>query len=137
MADYQEAAVNNIGSRIRLARRQAGLTQARLATRMNTSFQTISQWERGDRNPGIKTLRRIARAIGCDLFDLIGETSPEGSSETAISVPKAVLQQLLIDGPAGFIRFVVEQYPTCVMDYLASLETNCDQQPNPVKEDRP
>lgn len=132
---FGEAAVNNTGSRIRLARRRAGLTQEHLASRMNIGFQTISQWERGYRNPGIKTLRRIASAIGCDLFDLIGDPLSEEIPETAISIPKAVLQHLLIDGPTGFIRFVVEQYPTCVMDYLASLETNCDQQLNPTKED--
>ncbi|WP_416137913.1 helix-turn-helix domain-containing protein [Halomonas sp. HK25] len=48
-------------------RQQAGLTQEELARRMHTQKGNISRLERGDSNPGWKTLQRYARACGFDL----------------------------------------------------------------------
>ena len=49
------------------ARSQAGLTQAQLAARMNTSQSVVSRLESGQAHPSTKTLERIARATGTRL----------------------------------------------------------------------
>nr|WP_290988109.1 helix-turn-helix transcriptional regulator [Halomonas sp.] len=48
-------------------RQRAGLTQEELAQRLHTQKSNISRLERGDSNPGWKTLQRYAQACGFDL----------------------------------------------------------------------
>lgn len=60
-----------VGERICAAREKMGLTQLDVAQRMGSvSYQSVSQWERGSRNPKIESLERLAEAIGCPLSDL-------------------------------------------------------------------
>lgn len=58
-------------SKIAQARMAAGMTQQQLAECIGVSWQQISNWERGDRNPKLGALQRIAEATGCKLEDLI------------------------------------------------------------------
>ncbi|WP_438455909.1 helix-turn-helix domain-containing protein [Vreelandella venusta] len=48
-------------------RQRAGLTQEELAKRLHTQKSNISRLERGDSNPGWKTLQRYADACGFEL----------------------------------------------------------------------
>lgn len=48
-------------------RQRAGLTQEELAKRLHTKKSNISRLERGDNNPGWKTLQRYADACGFEL----------------------------------------------------------------------
>ena len=43
------------------------ISQKDLAAKIGVSFAQISQYERGDRNPKIETLMRIADALGLDI----------------------------------------------------------------------
>ena len=52
---------------IRDARREAGLTQAVLATRSGTSQATLSSYERGRKDPSATTATRILAAAGWKL----------------------------------------------------------------------
>jgi|ERR1041384_387103 transcriptional regulator with XRE-family HTH domain len=52
---------------IRMARRQAGLTQDALAKRAATSQAAISSYESGSRSPSVETLSRILAAAGFEL----------------------------------------------------------------------
>lgn len=63
----------NTGELIIKARRTAGLTQKDVAGVMGISPQALAQYEKSRRRPKPATLRRIAEAIGCTLFDLIGD----------------------------------------------------------------
>jgi predicted transcriptional regulator len=53
------------------ARRQAGLTQAEVATRMGTKTPAVARLEAGGGNqhhsPSVNTLRKYAQAVGCRL----------------------------------------------------------------------
>lgn len=50
------------------AREAAGLTQAEVATRMQTKAPAIARLEGGGRHsPSILTLRKYAEAVGCQL----------------------------------------------------------------------
>jgi transcriptional regulator with XRE-family HTH domain len=52
-------------------RQRAGCTQAELARRTGLSQSSISQIEQPVRQPRLDTLRRIAKALGCDVSSLI------------------------------------------------------------------
>lgn len=55
------------GYLLRLAREDAGLTQAALAERLGVSQQAVAQAERWSANPTVELLRRWAEACGLTL----------------------------------------------------------------------
>ncbi|MFR3728392.1 helix-turn-helix domain-containing protein [Lacrimispora sp.] len=59
-----------IGDNIRKFRKEKNLTQKQLGDLLDMSEVMIGQYERGDRNPKIDTLRRIAKALNVELYDL-------------------------------------------------------------------
>lgn len=61
-----------IGKRIQEIRTQRGMTQEALAERINISKSSISEWEACKRVPQMKTLRKIAEALGVDVWEIIG-----------------------------------------------------------------
>lgn len=64
-----------IGRHIREYREKNGLTQKQLAEKLYVSDRTISRWERGNGLPDIDELPRIARLLGMNLNELVGEPS--------------------------------------------------------------
>jgi transcriptional regulator with XRE-family HTH domain len=54
-----------LGRNIRALRAQRGLTQEALAEKASLDPTYISGIERGVRNPGIKNIARIAKALNC------------------------------------------------------------------------
>ena len=60
------------GKRLRILRKQAGLTQDQLAESINVSVETVSNMERGIHGPKFDTLEKIANVMGLEvktLFD--------------------------------------------------------------------
>ena len=63
----------DVGSRIKRAREQAGMTQAELAEKACVKQARISLWESGKRQQmSLEHLRSIARALGVSADFLIG-----------------------------------------------------------------
>lgn len=60
-------------SRIRQARRRAGLSQEELAEASGVSPATVVQAELGNRQPQGRTLRKLAAALGAEVAELIEE----------------------------------------------------------------
>lgn len=60
------------GQRIKIARKNAGMTQSELSSKLSIPYQSISQWERDLRNPKRETLQRIADALGVSVDYLLG-----------------------------------------------------------------
>jgi transcriptional regulator with XRE-family HTH domain len=58
-------------NRIKEVRKQKGITQKELASRLGVVPSAISQFESGDGNMKIETLEKIAVALGCEFSDLI------------------------------------------------------------------
>jgi len=55
-------------SRIRLARRAAGNTQAELARQLKVSRSAVAQWERADGSkPSAANLEKLALGLGCSF----------------------------------------------------------------------
>lgn len=58
---------------LRVVRRAKEVTQAELSEKSGVSVSTITDIERGARdNIEITTLMRLAKALDCDLDDLVG-----------------------------------------------------------------
>ena len=56
------------GHLIREARRQAGLTQAELAKKLQTAQPNVARWESAAISPTVDTLVRVLAACDCDLL---------------------------------------------------------------------
>lgn len=63
--------MNEVGERIKQARTSKGITQKELAERIGVTQQNLAQYERGKRNPKIKTIKRFAQALNIPLMELI------------------------------------------------------------------
>lgn len=64
--------LSKFGEHIRKLRTERGLSQTELAFRGNFDRNYIGMVERGERNPSLKNLRRIAKALDitlCELFN--------------------------------------------------------------------
>jgi len=67
----------NIGGRLRVARKKAGLTLDMLAKTSGVSKAMLSQIEQNKANPTVVVLYNVATALNMDMGDLLGETGPK------------------------------------------------------------
>ena len=72
----------NFGRYIANARRNAGLTQQDLATRLNVTNTAVSKWERGLCYPDITILEKLAQALGLTLSQLLSSESNSDIAQT-------------------------------------------------------
>ena len=75
-----EKTINELGGKIKEARKSAKLTQKDLSFRAGMSQQQLQQYETGKRTPKFDTLKKIADALKVDVFDLL----PASEQETVI-----------------------------------------------------
>jgi transcriptional regulator with XRE-family HTH domain len=61
------------GSRLRAARRAAGLTAEQVAEAVGRSPWAVWRWERGVAQPGISLADSLADAVGVSLPDLLAD----------------------------------------------------------------
>ena len=64
---------NQIGSNIAAYRKQAGLTQAGLAEKLNYSDKAVSKWERGESVPDVMTLVQLAELFRIPVGELLAD----------------------------------------------------------------
>lgn len=62
--------LKHLGARIKQLRKKLRLTQEELAERCGIHYKFLGGIERGDQNPTIKVLGKIARALNASLADL-------------------------------------------------------------------
>ena len=60
--------------RLKELRKKKGMSQLRLATDLNTTQNTISRYETGEREPGIDELIKIADYFNVSVDYLVGRT---------------------------------------------------------------
>jgi len=68
--DPRQEVLRRLGERVRVRRRERGLTQESLAEALDISVAYVSLIERGDRNPPFTTVVAIARALGIPAREL-------------------------------------------------------------------
>lgn len=71
-----ETLKNQIGIHIAAYRKQAGLTQAGLAEKLNYSDKAVSKWERGESIPDVLTLVQLAQVFGITVDALVADDQP-------------------------------------------------------------
>ena len=62
-----------LGEAIRAKRKEASITQEKLAEKANLSTVFISRIERGRESPSVDSLLKIAQALGVRVRDLVME----------------------------------------------------------------
>jgi len=62
-----------LGEAVRAQRKQAQLSQEKLAEKSDLSTVFISRVERGVESPSVDNLVKIARALGVRVRDLVGQ----------------------------------------------------------------
>lgn len=60
-------------SPIARARIAKGLTQEQLAAQIGVDFRVIGTWERGERAPRAGNLKKLAKALDCDMAALLDD----------------------------------------------------------------
>jgi transcriptional regulator with XRE-family HTH domain len=63
--------------RIRQLRMERGLSQAKLAVTAGMDPATLNRLEQGKGNPNLKTLERVADALGVEVVDLFPKVSAQ------------------------------------------------------------
>ena len=76
-------------------RKEAGLTQAELAEKINYSDKSVSKWEQGNAIPDVMILLQLAKLYDVTVNDLLGE-EPKKTQSNAISATKTAGLKLLI-----------------------------------------
>ena len=61
------------GAAVRIRRRATGLSQEEFAEKVDCHRNFVGRIERGEQNPTVDTLVRIARALKCKVRDIIIE----------------------------------------------------------------
>ena len=62
-----------LGVRVRLRRKELGLSQSDLANATGITFQQVQKYEKGTNRISFSRLVEIAQALGCNVRDLIGD----------------------------------------------------------------
>ncbi len=73
MTETMKTPTQVFAENMREARKRRGLTQERLAFAMRMHRTEISLLERGERDPRLSTLVRLARALDCTPSSLLEE----------------------------------------------------------------
>ena len=81
---------HQIGANIAAHRKNAGLTQAGLADKLNYSDKAVSKWERGESIPDVLTLMALAEQFGITVNDLLAD--PEALPGNPGKLEKAMTQ---------------------------------------------
>jgi len=86
-----------VGRAVRAGRKKLGLSVQQFADRANLSHGLVSTLERGQGNPSLHTLRRLAEVLGVPLADLL---EPAGADVTVIRSEQRP-QLPIPEGPAS------------------------------------
>ena len=73
--------LKEVSQRIRDARVQAGLTQEKAAAEAGIGYKRYQRIEGGGVNLTLRTLHRVAKALGTDLSALVGTVGKSAGDE--------------------------------------------------------
>ncbi len=78
---------SDTGAKIRLARTRLGMTQSDLARITGLSQRVISQYELGNVEPPLKSLKKIASALGVPVSYFTNESHEATTTHTSCRIP--------------------------------------------------
>jgi transcriptional regulator with XRE-family HTH domain len=106
VARYGGAVPNEDGELIRRCRLDAGLTQAELARRLDTTQSAVARWESGKVSPTLANLRRILSTCGWELEITPSSVTMLDESDVEASEWSAVERNLTLTHAQRFDRMV-------------------------------
>lgn len=89
--------VDDLGKTIRILREAKGYSMSEMARRCGVSTPFVSLVEKGDREPSLKVLRRMAKTLGIpseSLLQIVMGTGGASKEKGTVAITKAV-QQLM------------------------------------------
>ncbi|HEM6237598.1 TPA: helix-turn-helix transcriptional regulator [Streptococcus suis] len=98
-----------IGQKIKDFRKLAGMTQTDLAQRLETTKQTISRYEKGDRKPGQDTLFELTDIFKVSIDDFFPPTTPTTAPNSLIVQISDKVVQLHQDRQKNVLSYATEQ----------------------------
>jgi putative transcriptional regulator len=72
----KEVLLQDLGIRIRIIRKDKGITQVQLAHAIGKDQQSIQRLEKGNINPSYVYLQEIANGLNVSLIELLGKELP-------------------------------------------------------------
>ncbi|MBI2589025.1 HAD-IA family hydrolase [Candidatus Saccharibacteria bacterium] len=110
-----------LGKKLQLARKRAGLTQQQLCQKAGLSYSTLAKIERGAiRSPSVFTVASIASATSTPLEDLLDLDTQSGGSPAppnAKKRSKTGIRFVYFDIDGVLIRFVMHAFPKIARDH--------------------
>lgn len=94
-----------IGQKIKDFRKLAGMTQTDLAQRLETTKQTISRYEKGDRKPGQDTLFELTDIFKVSIDDFFPPTTPTTAPNSLIEQISDKVVQLTEPNQKSVLRY--------------------------------
>jgi transcriptional regulator with XRE-family HTH domain len=79
--DAGQHGAKQVGARLRALRAERGLTILELAAKAGISAGLISQIERGNSNPSMRTIQRLRTALGVNIWTFFGQADTAGEAE--------------------------------------------------------
>ena len=84
-AKQESAYLSRLGERVRAWRRRIGMTRKSLAAASGVSERYLAQLEAGQGNMSVLLLRKVARAMGVAVENLVRETSDQDRAGLAFA----------------------------------------------------
>ena len=88
---------SQLGANIVMYRKRSGLTQAKLAERLNYSDKAVSKWERGESMPDVLTLVQLSELFETTVDDLLRDPNeiPENTGGPIEHAMEAAVEKTL------------------------------------------
>lgn len=98
-----EAPLATLAMRVWELRRTRGMTQAELGKRAGLSQPKIAKIERGDANPELRTLCRLAAAMEVAVAELLRDPDRDDARDAAAELHHATVKQYQVETPREFV----------------------------------
>lgn len=105
MSDLREIIAKNICE----LRADAGMTQSKLAERLNYSDKAISKWERAESMPDVAVLKQLAELFGVSV-DYLLTTEHEASQPDAMSLRAANRNRFIVSALSAMLVWLIATY---------------------------
>ena len=96
------SALADFGRRLAGRRKALGLTQAQLADRLRlANAESVSRYERGEADPKLSTILRLADVLGCGPSTLVPGVAPSQAASALRADAEGLLDSLFDADPAA------------------------------------
>ena len=93
-----------VGSRIRLLRQRAQMSQTDLAEQLGVTFQQVQKYEKGMNRIGAGRLTKIAAVLGMPVSELLGDDGAAQSNRRAVAEARSPLKLITPPGALKLLR---------------------------------